>query len=125
MQRRYQDFRQYAATAHDQGDTASLKRLARRFSKDSKRALDKQDAAEAATEAVPGADDDFASLVESCRRCAATQIHCCCRPCRRQLLHAPLTHKSAIHHVCCRCTLYEVHSIKVRMLCMARTSMLA
>ena len=70
LQRRYQDFRQYAATAHDRGDSSSLKRLARRFSKDSKRTLERQGAAEAAAEAVPGADHEFAHLIESCRRFA-------------------------------------------------------
>jgi hypothetical protein len=74
LQRRYQDFRQYAATAHDQGDGASLAKLARRFAKDARREAMQQEAAAAAggggAEAVPGADFTFESLVASCRRCA-------------------------------------------------------
>ena len=73
MMRRYQDFRQFVATAHDQGDQGSLKRLARRFDQESRREAAQQDwAAGGAAPAVDGADDDYATLIGNCQTCAAS-----------------------------------------------------
>lgn len=89
LMRRYQDFRQYAATAHDQGSTDSLRRLAKRFEAEAKREAAQQDRAGGAAQSVDGADDDYATLIGNCQRChlcsekPCAGASCSCVPSRK------------------------------------------
>lgn len=67
MTRRYQDFRQFVATARDLGDTASLVRLARRFAQAAREEMTR---ATAVAPEVSVADGSFATLIASVQQCA-------------------------------------------------------
>ena len=73
MTRRYQDFRQFAATARDQGEMSSLARLARRFSS-TDRLEGHRPAAAATAEALATAEGDYAGLIQACQQCAVLQF---------------------------------------------------
>lgn len=72
MEHRYQDFRQYVATAIDSEDTSTLSQLAQRYQKAAARMQQQQP--QASSVAVPahvaGAVHSFEALTEECKKCA-------------------------------------------------------
>jgi hypothetical protein len=68
MELRYQDFRQYVASAIDCSDTSSISRLAQRYQKAATRMQHHQAATSAPATSVDGAVNSFAPLIEECKQ---------------------------------------------------------
>jgi hypothetical protein len=66
LEKRYQNFRQYVQTAHDKGQHAPMKKLARSFTNEQQR---RAKAESAPQRNVQGADADFDSLIAVAKRC--------------------------------------------------------